>query len=137
MPKVSLRCKSCSHEFEGEYHSLIDRLKCPNCDASGPIFGRIEDRQFRLLDTGEGYDVTLGMLEDVLERYYSESRYYRKDLVEFIEDRLNIRLERSNDSFVFGGHGDSSFTLEEIYGLLCEDPATKREVYSMWMGISR
>ena len=76
------------------------------------------------------------MVEDVFEFYYSRSRYYRKDLADFVENRLKIHMKKHNETFLFVGDDGISYTMEEVYQLLLEDPATRREIYGMWMGMS-
>ncbi len=137
MPEAHLQCNTCKHIFQSEYQSLVDKVKCPNCRETGSIFGEIETRRFHLLKRDDGYEVTIGMLEQVLEAYYSRSKHYQQQLLSFMEDRVGIHIRRFSDSFIFEQDDGMSLTIEEFLLLLVEDRATEKEVYSMWMGMFR
>ncbi len=137
MPEVNLQCKACSHRFESEYQSLVDKVTCPNCSEKGPIFSEIKTRRFEILDRDDGYNVTIGMLEQVLEAFYSRSKHYQQQLRSFMKDRVGINIGRISDSFIFEQEDGTTLTIEEVLLLLVEDPATEREIYSMWMGMFR
>ncbi len=136
MPKANLRCKKCSHEFEGEYHSLRDEIECPSCKKKGQIFGSIQFRSFIILDSKDGYKTTLGMLKDVID-FHLKSGYHSKKLQEFLEDRIGVHMEKTGKSLVFEKDNGMRISFNEVLALLISDEATRREVYSIWMGISR
>ena len=120
---MNFYCKKCQKEFEEEYSSLFDHVKCPHCKHKDLVLVSIKQG---VHPPEDGFGLSYWEFEDVLEK--GKESYVK----EFFSDELNLIFTRKGEEFSLTDSKNNPVDLEDIHIKIQKDGKLQRMIYNIY-----
>ena len=116
-------CKKCKTEFDEEYNTLFDIVRCPICKKKDLVLNLIQQG---IHPPEEGLGISFLEFEDVLEE--GKESY----LKQFFDEEFNLNFSRKGEEFFLVDQSGNKVDLKEVYEKTQNDGKLQRIIYNIY-----
>ena len=116
-------CKKYNTEFDEEYSTLFDIVRCPVCKKKDLVLNLIKQG---IHPPEAGLGISFMEFEDVLEE--GKESY----LKQFFDEEFNLRFTRKGEKFLLEDNSSKKVDLKEIYEKTQKDGKLQRIIYNIY-----
>ena len=116
-------CKKCKIEFDEDYSTLFDIVRCPICKKKDIVLNLIQQG---IHPPEVGLGISFMEFEDVLEE--GKESY----LQQFFNEEFNLQFSREGEEFFLKDNSGKRVDLEEIYEKTQKDGKLQRIIYNIY-----
>jgi len=116
-------CKKCKIEFDEEYNTLFDIIRCPICKKKDLVLNLIQQG---IHPPEEGFGISFMEFEDVLEE--GKESY----LKQFFKEEFNLQFTRKGEEFAIENKSRKKVDLRKIYEKTQNDGKLQRIIYNIY-----